>query len=146
MLKRRPRKMVENGDLAREPDEAMLMLISMKNDNRTWQMIAESLTTEYRHISDALVRKVALGLCKSPRVEMALGLRDEMVTVSMPIKRYKRTYKMRTAPAKKRHRLLIECTLNPELIPRFHAMRGDTPPAEFMDKLLDLKAGIGELP
>ena len=145
MLKRRPRTLVEIGDLVREPDETMLTLISMKNDGRSWQMIADSISTEYTKVSDALVRKVALGLCKSPKIEMALGLRDEVVTVAMPIARYKRTYKKRTAPARKRHRLIIECTDNPELITRFHTQRGDKTPAEHQEDLMDLWDGVGEV-
>jgi len=141
MPTRRPRVTIEPDDLKREPDEVMLLLISKKNDNQTWDMIAEELTnasSRYTQVSPALVRKVALGICKSPKIEAALGLREEMATV--PISRVKRKYKRRNG---KRTRLNIDCP--PELIEQFDAARDGRTRAELLSDLLDLADGKGEV-
>jgi hypothetical protein len=54
----------------------------------------------------------------------------------------RRAWKIPKYPS--RPRLIISCP--PELSARFHAQRGDTPPAVHLADLMDLKDGIGELP
>ena len=87
MPTRRPRKTIGIEDVTGEIDEVMTLLISMKNDNQSYDMIAESLTTEHTIVSAPLVRKVALGLCRSPKIEAALGLREETATVPLDMVR-----------------------------------------------------------
>ena len=81
-MREKARKQVDYSDFRHEPDETMLMLASMKNDNRSWRMIADSLSDDQSSVSPALVRKVTLGLCKSRKVETALGLIDATVEIT----------------------------------------------------------------
>jgi len=101
----RRRKMIEGPEIVTEIDEVMSLLISMKNDNRSWQMIADELGTKHTKISSALARKVALGLCKSEKVEAILGLREETATV--PISQV-RLRPRNPNPRKKRRRFTCE--------------------------------------
>lgn len=120
MPTRRPRTTIESDDLHAEQDEIMRMLISMKNDNQSYQMIANELSTETIVITPSLVRKVALGLCHSPKIEMALGLIEEQVTV--PLSQV-RKHPRRSKPRPKRTRFTAD--VDPELIARIDAICAD---------------------
>ena len=137
MPTRRPRTTIGIDDISREPDEVMRMLISMKNDNRSWDMLAASLTTEHTKVSAPLVRKVALGLCKSPRVEAALGLREETITI--PVSQYR---KPRATPPRQRTRLTIDT--DAATVTRYDYQRGNSSRREYLAELMDLAEG--ELP
>ena len=112
----------------------------MKNKGWTWDMIADSISTDDIEISGSLVRKYTLGECDSHKIKAAVGIEEPLVTV--PISRVKRTYKKRTGKAK-RTRLCIDC--HPALIERFDDMRHERTRAELLVDLLDLADGVGQL-
>ena len=60
------------------PNETMLILAGMKNEGHSWRTLADEINyhiTDGR-VSHSLVRRVALGLCNSPRIDYALGIRQ----------------------------------------------------------------------
>jgi len=85
--------------------ECQRTLIAMKNAGWSYQMIADSLANGGNTISPALVNKVANGECNSARIEAALGLAEEMVTVPKSLVRIRPRSK---TPRGKRQRLNIE--------------------------------------
>lgn len=129
----RRRTTVKYEDLQCEPDDVMMMLIRKKNDSQSWRMIAEDLTTDYIKISPSLTRQVALGYCKSKKIEMALGIREPMVTVPLSC------VKKRPARNRKQQRVRLNIDTTPELKARFDAQRGDMSRSEYLERLLNLE-------
>jgi hypothetical protein len=107
----RKRKPITEGDVIGEIDDVMATLINMKNDGRSWRMIANEIETEHIKLTPSLIRSTALGLCRSPKIEMALGLREETATV--PLSQV-RKYPRRSKPRFKRTRFTAD--VEPELI------------------------------
>lgn len=72
---RRPgrlRSLVTRADFVDTPDETMLALAHIKNnESLSWRQLAEEYFPDFSH---AFVRKVALGYAKSDAISIALGI------------------------------------------------------------------------
>jgi hypothetical protein len=76
----RRRDLITEDRFKGEPTEIMLLLAKLKNEGHSWRSLAEKinpLIDKDQQVSHALIRRVALGECKSPRIEYALGVRQE---------------------------------------------------------------------
>lgn len=74
----RRREWVFFDDPDNPPNETMLILAAMKNEGHSWRSLAVEINERIygNKISHNLVRRVALGHCKSPRIDYALGIRQ----------------------------------------------------------------------
>lgn len=74
----RRRLSITYDDFVGEPTETMRILAHMKNDAHSWRTLAEGVNHHMTDgkVSHTLVRRVALGHCKSPRIDYALGIRQ----------------------------------------------------------------------
>jgi len=136
----RYRSVIEGPEIVTDIDEVMALLISMKNDNQSWQMIADKISTKHTTISAPLVRKVALGLCKSPKIEAALGLREETATVPLGMVR-------KNKPPKKwpaRPGIFVSCSQKTKDLYSEKKPKGQTW-GEWVADLVLLAEGIGEV-
>ena len=135
---RRPRQCIEVSDAqwAKMP-ECQRTLIAMKNAGWSYQMIADSLANGGNTISPALVNKVANGECNSARIEAALGLAEEMVTVPKSLVHIRPRSK---TPRGKRQRLNIEDPTG-ERTRRFNWQRNGQSKGDYLDYLLALDCG-----
>ena len=71
----RRRSIVTESDFVDEPNEAMLILAHIKNNEcLSWRQLAEEYLPNFSH---AYVRKVTLGEAKSEAVEIALGIKPK---------------------------------------------------------------------
>ncbi len=76
----RRREWVDLDSFVEPPNETMLILINMKNEGHSWRSLTDEINARLdrdKQVSHALVRRVALGKCNSPRIEYALGVRQE---------------------------------------------------------------------
>lgn len=76
----RKRKNVSYDDFKSKPDETMILLSNMKNDGRSWRDIEAEFDYQFSH---NLIRKVALGECKSNLLSVALGVSEAPKTVNI---------------------------------------------------------------
>lgn len=77
----RDKKLVASVDFVRPPDETMRLLSDIKNnENLSWRELAEEYLPEFSH---SFVRKVALGYCKSERIELQLGIRAHPASIEV---------------------------------------------------------------
>lgn len=65
-------------DPTKEVTETMLVLAQLKNEGRSWRSLADEINDRVtgKPFTHTLVRNVTLGLCKSPRIDYALGIRE----------------------------------------------------------------------
>lgn len=83
----RERVVVEYGDFAKlPPTKTMLLLAELKNEGHSWQTLADEISARLAddRVSHALVREVTLGHCNSPKVDYALGFREQPPAVPVP--------------------------------------------------------------
>lgn len=57
----------------------MVMLARLKNEGHSWRSLAEEINEriEGKPVSHNMIRRVALGHCKSARIDYALGVREK---------------------------------------------------------------------
>lgn len=81
----RRRRWVTDDDLIKTenhpPTETMLRLAQLKNEGHSWRSLANEvnhfLPPDIRPIGHSHLRRVALGYCKSTKVDYALGIRQK---------------------------------------------------------------------
>lgn len=126
-IRGRRREWVSYDDFVKPPTETMIMLANMKNDNHSWRSLADELNhgKEGVKIGPSLVRRVALGLCTSSRIDYALGIRQAPPPVEVtPCPDCGKVHKLRKAcnPARKRGKRRFAFSLTDEEFTRAHAV------------------------
>lgn len=103
------RTLITVDDLVCNPSKTMLILISKKNSDKSWRMIADEISNERISITPSLARKVALGYCKSRKIDMALGIIEEEVII--PISEFNKLKRPKRKSKKSRIRSCFESSL-----------------------------------